>query len=98
MRVLSGKGIQCNILVNTNLHACWCVPHAALKRHVEAHQPARTNLSFTPLSFRAFPYVMERDTLGNRAAAKVHGTPSKAPCCAQAWQLHTCCPDAVITE
>ena len=46
------------------------LPGAALKRHVAKHAPARTKLSFTPIPFRARPYIMPRDTLGNRAAAK----------------------------
>ena len=46
------------------------LPAAALKRHVAKHAPARTKLSFTPIPFRAQPYIMPRDTLGNRAAAK----------------------------
>jgi hypothetical protein len=48
----------------------WLLPGAALKRHVKKHAPARTKLRFTPIPFRARPYIMPRDTLGNRAAAK----------------------------
>ena len=46
----------------------------ALERHVKTHQPAQTNLSFTPLTFRASPYVMPRETVANKAAAKVRSS------------------------
>ncbi|EIE20818.1 peptidase M20 [Coccomyxa subellipsoidea C-169] len=46
---------------------------SALKRHVDTHAPAQTRLTFTPLPFRAHPYIMPRDTVANRAAAKVLG-------------------------
>ncbi len=47
---------------------------SALKRHVDTHAPAQTRLTFTPLPFRAHPYIMPRDTVANRAAAKVTAT------------------------
>ena len=44
---------------------------SVLRRHVETHAPPQTRLTFTPLPFRANPYIMPRDTVANRAAAKV---------------------------
>ncbi|CAL8467971.1 g7509 [Coccomyxa elongata] len=44
---------------------------SVLMRHVETHAPPQTRLTFTPLPFRANPYIMPRDTVANRAAAKV---------------------------
>jgi acetylornithine deacetylase/succinyl-diaminopimelate desuccinylase-like protein len=44
---------------------------AALRRHVETRAPPQTRLSFRRLTFKAKPYIMPRDTIANRAAAKV---------------------------
>lgn len=43
----------------------------ALKAHTENHAPPQTRLTFRKLPFHAQPYLMPRDTVANRAAAKV---------------------------
>lgn len=53
---------------------------AVLKAHVERHAPPQTRLKFTPLPFRANPYIMPRGTLANRAAAKVMAAAHQEMC------------------
>lgn len=46
---------------------------AAINRHVEKHSSPLANVTVTQLGFYAWPFHMARDTLVNRAAAKVGG-------------------------
>lgn len=69
---------------------------SVLKRHVETHAPPHTRLTFTPLPFRANPYIMPRDTVANRAAAKV--VSFFDVCTAPSVSLNCGCTDIGLVE
>jgi hypothetical protein len=50
-------------------------------RHVEQHSSPLANVTVTQLGFYAWPFHMERDTLINRAAAKVSAAVRKDDAC-----------------
>jgi len=44
----------------------------ALEAHVDAHAPHGAKVTFRLLGFKAHPYSMPKDTIVNKAAAKVN--------------------------
>lgn len=46
----------------------------ALEVHVRKHAPDGATVTFKTLGFKAFPYSMPKDTIVNKAAAKVSNT------------------------
>ena len=91
----SGVGIKTIVPAKATVKiSCRLVPDqdpdhvmSALIRHVETHAPPQTRLKFLPLPFRAHPYIMPRDTVANRAAAKVMATSGILLCAVKASGL-----------
>ena len=48
-----------------------CLSLQALEAHVDKHAPHGAKVTFRLLGFKAHPYSMPKDTIVNKAAAKV---------------------------